>query len=72
MEVEKEWAEDKEDNFSDSVGSSATPVSEKNDLSIDEEEKAEELERRESKASLAVVMANFPDGGRRAWLTLAG
>jgi len=72
MEIEKQWAQDKEDNFSDSVVSSATPVSEKNDLSIDEEEKAEELERVQSKASLAVMMANFPDGGRRAWLTLVG
>src|SRR5271170_7136998 len=72
VKVEKEWAEDKEDNLSDSAVSSATPVTEKNDLSIDEEEKAEELERVQSKASLAVMMANFPDGGRRAWLTLVG
>jgi hypothetical protein len=72
VEVEKEWAEDKEDNLSDSAVSSAIPVTEKNDLSIDEEEKAEELGRVQSKASLAVMMANFPDGGRRAWLTLVG
>jgi len=69
VEVEKEWAED---NLSDSVVSSTTPAAEKNDLSIDEEEKAEGLERVQSKASLAVMMANFPDGGRRAWLTLVG
>jgi len=72
VEVEKEWAEDKEDNLSDSVVSSAIPATEKNDLSIDEEEKGEELERVQSKASLAIMMANFPDGGKRAWLTLVG
>ena len=70
VEVEKEWAA--EDNLSDSVISSATPTTEKHDLSIDEEEKSEGLERVQSKTSLAVMMANFPDGGRRAWLTLAG
>jgi hypothetical protein len=69
VEVEQQWAEDKEDNLSESAISSATPVTEKNDLSIDEEEKGEELGRVQSKASLAVMMA---DGGRRAWLTLVG
>src|SRR5277367_2501033 len=61
VEVEKEWAEG---TLSDSVVSSTTPTAEKNDLSIGEEEKAEGLERLQSKASLAVMMANFPDGGR--------
>lgn len=70
VEVEKEWAA--KDNLSDSMVSSATPTTEKHDLSIDEEEKSEGLERVQSKVSLAVMMANFPDGGRRAWLTLAG
>jgi hypothetical protein len=32
----------------------------------------EELARAQSKASLAVMMANFPDGGKWAWLSLLG
>jgi len=70
IEEEEKWVED--DVTESVVSSTQSPVTpEKNDLTIDVEEKGQELQRVQSKASLAAMMANFPDGGRRAWFTLA-
>jgi hypothetical protein len=72
IEQEEQWI--KEESTESTISSTQLPVgpSEKNDMTIDEEEKAAELERTQSKASLAIMMANFPDGGKWAWFALTG
>jgi hypothetical protein len=43
-------------------------------MTIESEEKREasDLERQKSKSSLAAMMADFPDGGKWAWLSMTG
>jgi hypothetical protein len=71
---EEEWASKQ---VSTSENSSKSPVdsSAKNEMTIESlEEKlhADDLERQISRNSLELMMANFPDGGKWAWLSLAG
>jgi hypothetical protein len=70
---EERWSENK---LSISETSSEGPVnsSAKNEMAIESQEKlpADDLERQKSRNSLALMMENFPDGGKWAWLSLAG
>jgi hypothetical protein len=61
---EEKWAAEN----SESEISSAQIDTEKGETIM----QGEELARTQSKASLAVMMANFPDGGKWAWFSLAG
>jgi hypothetical protein len=72
VEEEEKWAADKISQ--DEISSTDSPHSppEKNGISLNEEENGEDLRREESKASLAIMMANFPDGGRWGWSALVG
>jgi hypothetical protein len=63
------------DGASDSVPSSSqSPIggADKLDVDADEKEAGDEISRTQSKASLAVMMSNFPDGGTRAYAVLFG
>lgn len=63
------------DGASDSVPSSSqTPIggTDKLEAHVDEKEAGDEIQRTQSKASLAVMMSNFPDGGTRAYAVLMG
>lgn len=72
VEEEEKWAADKISQ--DEISSTDSPHSppEKNGITLNEEENGEDLRREESKASLAIMMANFPDGGRWGWSALVG
>jgi hypothetical protein len=72
VEEEEKWAADKISQ--DEISSTESPhsTSEKNGITLNEEENGEDLRREESKASLAIMMANFPDGGRWGWSALVG
>lgn len=72
VDEEEKWAADKISQ--DEISSTASPHSptEKNEITLNEEENGEDLRREESKASLAIMMANFPDGGKWGWLALVG
>jgi len=72
IEKEEKWATSADDNTSDtplSGNDAQQPETPKNQVTVQEEEK---MERVQSKADLAAMMANFPDGGTRAWLQLLG
>jgi len=61
------------DSGSDSVPSSSqTPIggADKLETDVDEKETGAEIQRMQSKASLAIMMSNFPDGGTRAYCVL--
>ena len=72
VEEEEKWAADKISQDEVSSTQSPTTSNEKNEITLNEEENGEDLRREESKASLAVMMANFPDGGRWGWAALVG
>jgi len=70
---EEKWINSEEEVISSAGALSSEPSSEKVGYTADSNENNdEELQRTQSKASLAIMMANFPDGGRRSWLALFG
>jgi hypothetical protein len=63
------------DSASDSVPwSSQIPIggADKLEADVDQKEAGDEVQRVQSKASLAVMMSNFPDGGTRGYAVLIG
>jgi hypothetical protein len=54
------------------MSSSPEALPEKNEIEGVEARRDTELQRIQSKMSLAVMMADFPDGGKWAWLSLVG
>jgi hypothetical protein len=69
LEHEKEWI-----NWENEKSTSSSPeaLTEKNEIEGVEEGRDIELQRIQSKMSLEVMMADFPDGGKWAWLSLVG
>lgn len=71
IEEEEKWV--KSDGGASSTQSpSVKPPSEKIEYALETNENDEELRRTQSKTSLAAMMKDFPDGGRRAWCALVG
>jgi|SRR5579862_3850689 len=72
VEEEEKWVKS-ETVTASTDASSIGPPSEKIDYNAEANETTEtELQRVQSKTSLAVMMADFPDGGRWAWFSLIG
>jgi hypothetical protein len=71
VEEEEQWVKS-EAVASTADVSSSLPPSDKIEYSTEANEPNEELQRVKSKASLAAMMADFPDGGKWAYLNLIG